>query len=290
MRLLLWLGAPALLLSGFPLFALEPGTTGQANAPSPESSALAETARAIGLGREEYIYSVHWGVIKVGRSTLGSPAVVERSSRTAYHLLSSARTLPFFDTFYKVRDRNEAWLDVATFQSLGFGKYLREGRFRRHEIVDFDHEAGRFTALVKKKDGTEITEQGSIKPGAYDVMSALYWIRTQDLVPGKEFSVDVNTRKDWPLKVRVLKREKVRTPAGEFDCLVVEPMLRDEGIFIQKGKSMRIWFTNDARKIPVQVKAEVFIGSVRAELEEIVYADPSRTAVGLRSDFTDTPE
>ncbi|MBI4667829.1 MAG: DUF3108 domain-containing protein [Elusimicrobia bacterium] len=67
-------------------------------------------------------------------------------------------------------------------------------------------------------------------------------------------------------------------PAGEFHCLVVEPSLRGEGIFIQKGKSMQIWLTDDSRKIPVLVKAEVFIGSVRAELEEIVYSDLSSSS------------
>ncbi|MBI4063947.1 MAG: DUF3108 domain-containing protein [Elusimicrobia bacterium] len=238
-------------------------------------TSLLEVARSVGLGREEYVYAVHWGVLKVGHATLGSPDIVRHQDREAYHLVSTARSLSFFDAFYKVRDRNEAWLDAATFRSLGFLKNLREGRYRRDEEIEYNHATGRFKATIKKKKGQIVHEEGSMKPWAYDVLSALYWVRAQNLNVGDEISIDVNTRKDWPMVVKVLKREKVRTPAGDFQCLKVEPMMRDEGIFVQKGKSMHIWLTDDARKIPVLLKAEVFIGSVKAELQEIVYNDLS---------------
>ena len=234
-------------------------------------NAFAGLERTIGLGQEKYRYSVRWGVIKVGESYLGSMEKVEIASTTAYLLSSSARTLPFFDSFYKVRDENMAWLDTKSFVSLGFSKHLREGRFRRDEDVFYDHRAGEFHAKVYKKNGVIIEEKGSMKPYAYDVLSALYLVRAQNLEVGKSFAIDINTGEDWPLRVKVARIEKVRVAAGEFQCFVVEPELAKEGIFIQKGKSMTIWLTNDARKIPVKVKAEVFIGSVKAELEEIVY-------------------
>lgn len=237
------------------------------------NQSLFEVARTIGLGRENYVYRVSWGLFQVGEATLGAINVVNVGGQDAYHIVSTAKTLPFFDAFYKVRDQNEAWLNTTNFVSHGFGKYLHEGRFYRNETVVFDHAAGIFKATVKKKDGRIVQEEGPMKIFAYDVLSALYWIRAQDLSIGKEFIIDVNTRQDWPMVVKVEGVEKVRVPAGEFECFVIEPSLRDEGIFIQKGKSMRVWLTNDPRKIPVKVAAEVFIGSVKAELEEIVYKE-----------------
>lgn len=236
-------------------------------------SVFAGLERTLGLGREEYRYIVEWGPLKVGKASLGSLETVEIASTTAYKIFSGARTLPFFDTFYKVRDRNEAWLDTKTFLSLGFAKRLREGRFRRNEEVFYDHEAGVFRAKVYKKNGTVINESGSMKPYAYDVLSALYWVRAQNLEPGRSFVIHVNTRRDWPLNVKIVRIERVKVPAGEFECFVLEPELADEGIFIQKGKAMTIWLTTDMRRLPVRVKAEVFIGSVEAELEEIVYKE-----------------
>ncbi|MBI4667830.1 MAG: DUF3108 domain-containing protein [Elusimicrobia bacterium] len=119
-----------------PLVALE-GLTTAASAPGHGAgdASFMDLARTIGLGREEYVYSVEWGFLKVGRAQLGSSEIVKYENKDAYHIVSYAKTLPFFDTFYKVRDKNEAWLETRKFFSLGFGKHLREGHFRRNETV-----------------------------------------------------------------------------------------------------------------------------------------------------------
>lgn len=267
----LYLAGRALLFALFALLdllAFSPSAFSQDN-----GSALMGMERTIGLGREEYRYVVSWGPMQVGKSSLGSLSKVNIASTTAYHLFTEARTMPFFDMFYKVRDKNDAWLDAGTFVSVGFSKNLREGKFRRHEELFYNHAKGEYKAKIFHKDGSVTQEGGLMKPYAYDVLSALYWVRAQNLKVGHTLSINVNTRKDWPLLVKVLRREKAKVPAGEFDCLVIEPKLADEGIFIQKGQSMTIWLTNDSRKIPVMLKAEVFIGSVKAELEEIVYKE-----------------
>ncbi|MCQ2411141.1 MAG: DUF3108 domain-containing protein, partial [Elusimicrobiaceae bacterium] len=70
------------------------------------------------------------------------------------------------------------------------------------------------------------------------------------------------------LVVKVTGRQTVKTAAGRFSCLVVEPQFRGEGIFVSKGKNLKVWLTDDAYKMPVKMKTEVFIGSVSAELLE----------------------
>ena len=82
------------------------------------ASELADVVRTLGLGKEEYVYSVEWGILKVGKATLGSPRIVTVSGKMAYHIVSTARTLPFLDALKRVRDRNEAWLDAKDFISL----------------------------------------------------------------------------------------------------------------------------------------------------------------------------
>jgi hypothetical protein len=72
------------------------------------------------------------------------------------------------------------------------------------------------------------------------------------------------------LVVRVLRREKVKTKAGRFSCLVVEPGMREEGIFIQKGRKLQLWLTDDDRKVPVLMQVEVFFGHVTARLAKML--------------------
>ena len=76
----------------------------------------------------------------------------------------------------------------------------------------------------------------------------------------------VNVNKQYPLKVVVHGKERVKTKAGTFDCIIVEPMISGESIFVVKGKSLKVWLTDDEYRLPVKMEVEVFIGSVKAEL------------------------
>jgi len=68
--------------------------------------------------------------------------------------------------------------------------------------------------------------------------------------------------------VLVHGREKVEVPAGSFSCLIIEPVLKGEGLFQQKGR-LRIWVTDDERKLPVLMKTEILIGTIDVKLKKI---------------------
>jgi hypothetical protein len=219
---------------------------------------------------EQLTYDVSWGMLAVGQSTLGVKEVVSFNGVPAYHVVSEAKSNAFCDTFYKVRDINESWMDARTLTSLGYSKKLREGHFFRDEWVLYDKPAGRFLSKKTDRDGNFAWSAGTIPVQVQDILSSLYYVRARDLAPGTEVVVDVNTKRTWPLVIRVLRRETVKTAAGTFPCLVVEPALREEGIFIQKGRKLRIWLTDDRRKIPVLMRVEVFFGHVTASLAKML--------------------
>ena len=75
------------------------------------------------------------------------------------------------------------------------------------------------------------------------------------------------SHKSQPIEVRVLGRQRVETPAGTFDCVAIEPILRAAGIFKNKGRLI-IWLTADDRRIPVMMKSKVTIGSISVVLIE----------------------
>ena len=65
----------------------------------------------------------------------------------------------------------------------------------------------------------------------------------------------------------MLGRERIRVPAGTFDCIVIEPMLKAGGIFKNKGRLV-IWITDDDRRIPVLMRSKLLIGSISVVLQE----------------------
>ncbi|NLO90448.1 MAG: DUF3108 domain-containing protein [Elusimicrobia bacterium] len=221
---------------------------------------------------ERLEFVVRWGLVSVGDAELHVRKIVKTSSGTVcYNMVSTAQSKPFFDAFYKVRDRNESWMDAAKLRSAGYSRNIREGGYRLQDWVVFDYDSNKFHASELERDSDEIkTKDGDIPGPVQDMLSCLYYTRTQPLEVGKEIVFDVNTTKNWPLAVKVLEKETVSVPAGEFECFVVEPLMRDKGLFVQKGRSMKVWLTADERRIPVMMKAEVAVGHITAKLERIV--------------------
>ena len=234
-------------------------------------SGSTETFKALPVFPEHLVFDVSWGVLGVGHATLRVEEVVQLNGKPAYELISEAVSNKFCDGFYKVRDLNKAWLDARTLTSLGYKKQLREGNFFRDEWVLYDYEKRVFNARKINKDGTFEVFTGTIPARVHDVLSSIYYLRSQPkLEPGTELVVDVNTRQNWPLVMRVVKRMRINTPAGSFKTVLIEPALRQEGIFIQKGKKLQVWVTDDERKMPVLMKVEVFFGHITARLSKVL--------------------
>ena len=219
---------------------------------------------------EKLKFDVSWGMLAVGQATLGVDKIVMFNGRPAYHIVSEARSNAFCDAFYKVRDINESWLDARTLTSLGYSKKLREGHFFRDEWVLYDRENRTYASRRTDKDGTFHVRVGTIPAQVQDTLSSVYYTRASALADGGQVIVDVNTPDNWPLVVKVIKRENVSVPLGKFAAVLVEPAMRREGLFIQKGKRLRLWLSDDADRRPLVMKVEVFFGHVTAVLREMI--------------------
>jgi len=219
---------------------------------------------------EKLTFSMSWGLLSVGEATLAVDKIVMFNGRPAYHLVSEARSNAFCDTFYVVRDLNESWLDARTLTSLGYSKKIREGHFFRDDWVLYDRDAGTFVNRRTAKDGSFSVRTGTIPANVQDILTSIYFVRAQPLPDGAEIKVPVNTPDNWPLIIKVMKRESVKVPRGRFASVIVEPAMAREGIFVQKGKRLRLWFSDDPQRRMLMMKAEVFFGNVTASLREML--------------------
>jgi hypothetical protein len=207
---------------------------------------------------EKLVFSVQYGLVTAGEATLEVRNLAAIGGRTSYRIVSDARTNDFFSKFFEVRDRYESYMDTTNLYSLRYEKHVREGKFKRDDIVDFDQVAHR--AVYKNRNVP-------IPPRTQDVLSAMYYVRTLPLEVGQSISLANHTDgKNYPLIIKVLRRERVKVDAGEFDCVVVEPILRGPGVFTQQGR-LSVWLTDDRRRLPVLMKSKVVIGSVAAVLK-----------------------
>ncbi len=217
---------------------------------------------------EELKYGVYYSFIKAGTAYIKNRGITTVNGRKAYLIQTTAFSASVIDAFFKVRDVNYSWIDAENFYSLGYSQSVREGSYKRDEWLTFDYENNRFYGEMQKKEAPRALS-GPLSQRVLDMLSSLYFVRAQKLEEGQDIIFDIiNREKQYPLVVKVLGKETVKTAAGKFDCIVVEPQFRGEGIFVSKGKSLKVWLTDDEYKMPVKMKTEVFIGSVSAELLE----------------------
>jgi hypothetical protein len=209
---------------------------------------------------EKLTFSVRYGLIRAGEATLEITGIEDVDGWPCYHVVSLAKSNSVFDKVYRVRDRVESWMDADFLYSRRFRKELREGSYRRDQTIEMDHEH----RLARYQDGRVF----EFAPGAHDVLSAFYYLRTQALEPDQEIWLESHAdRKNYPLRVKVHGKERVETPAGRFDCVAVEPMLRTPGLFKHEGK-LTIWLTDDHRRMPVLMKTKIPIGTITVTLTD----------------------
>jgi hypothetical protein len=210
---------------------------------------------------EWFQFSIQYGAIRAGDALMQVEAVENVAGRPCYRLVSKAESNSFFSLFFKVRDRVDSYMDVEELVSRRFSKNTLEGKHRDNFTIDFDHA----TCKARYSDGAEL----EFPACSQDILSAFYYVRTVDLEVGRSVQVPCHAdKKNYPLEVKVHKREKVKTPAGQFTCLVVEPVLKTTGLFRQKGK-LTIWLTDDEYKIPILMKSKILVGSVSAILTDM---------------------
>ena len=262
-KLASFLSLSFLLLFGLCAFFVQDSIKAEPTAGSPSDFVWRSETNNAYSSNEKLRFEVAWQFIVVGYASMDVRGIESINGRPAYHIFTEARSAPFFDVFYKVRNTNESWIDSQSLCSLKYEAVSDEKDNRKVETEIFDQINHTFLLVEKNKSGTA-------PAWVQDVLSSLYYIRTRDLSVGQEYVLDAQSGDtSWPLKVKVLKKEKIRVPAGSFECFVVEPSIREgAGIFQAKGKLL-VWLTADSRKTPVLMRSKIAVGSIEARLKSV---------------------
>lgn len=216
---------------------------------------------AFGVG-ERLVFDVNYGFVTAGEAVMWIPGLETVTNRSCFHVQFQVNSLPSFSWIYKVEDKYSTFIDVETIAPWRFEQHIREGNYSRDFIADFDQ-----IKLVAK------TTEGEYAIPAYvhDIMSAFYFARTMDFSNSRVGDIVVlnNFYKDktYELGVKFLGRQELEVVAGTFNTVVLEPMVKEGGLFKSEGRIV-IWLSDDDRKIPVRVNTKVVIGSIDTELRE----------------------
>jgi hypothetical protein len=221
-----------------------------------------------GVG-ERLTYSAKLGMISLGSGTLEVAGIdtVRGTKVFKFRFRLQGKTI-----VYSLDDVLESFVGTEDMISRRFVQdFVENGKpIKRHYEIFPD--SGYFRE--EGKPGTQPAPADALDDAAF-----FYFVRVTELQVGKKYTFDRYFRKEKnPVTIEVIKREKMELPDGrDVDCLVLHPVIDTKGMF-SKRSDTRIWLTDDARRLPVQIRSKFPFGTITLRMREMVL--PPTTAAG----------
>lgn len=224
------------------------------------------TERAFTTG-EWFKLRIHYGFVNAGYATLEVKETV-RNNKKVHYVVGKGYTVGMTKFFFKVDDDYQSVFDKETGKPYQFLRKIDEGGYTKHQEGFFNQENN--TVLVKDyKNKTEKTF--STTEEIQDIVSSFYYLRNHPkidkLAVNEAIVIDMffddETTK---FKLKYLGNETIKTKFGKINCKIFRPYVQAGRVF-KEEESMTVWISNDDNKIPVRVKADLAVGSLKADLD-----------------------
>jgi hypothetical protein len=210
---------------------------------------------------QTYIYGGEWRIFNAGVATLR----MEQAGQE-HRIVATADAAGTIALLYHVQDRLETFFDPSTFCAHNTSRHIEEG-FRRVETnISFNYQRGKAVLdhkNIKKNESKH--EEHDIPNCVTDMLSSVYYVASLPLLAGKTYNFPINDGgTTQTVLVHVEAREQVKTPAGTFNTIRVQPEAAS-GLLRDKGK-IWVWYSDDAARIPVQMRARMSWGTLTFSL------------------------
>lgn len=229
----------------------------------------------ISLGQEKAFKNGEWLSFKIKYGWFSaSKASLEINSekihgKAVHHIKGFGQSTGLLDVFFKVRDRYETYVDTNDVKPYKFIRDLSEGGYKKNKMILFDYDDKIATVHDYKHD---TIHKHRFKDNSQDMLSALYYLRNtvdnDKLKVGDEFTLNMFfDEQNFDFKTKFLGREMIETKFGKIKCLMFRPYVKSGRVF-KEQESLTIWISDDKNKIPVQIKADLAVGSLIAKLDQ----------------------
>jgi hypothetical protein len=219
---------------------------------------------------ERLDYQVKLGALSVGNGHMSVNGIERVRGRDTYHVVMAIEGGVRFVA--RVDNHFESWMDVETLASHRFVQDQDELRTKRVRRFEFFPDLGRWDMTAQGG----ATETGSLETRfPLDDISFVYYARALPLEVGRTYTLNQYFRADRnPVILRVVRRDRVTVPAGTFNTIVVQPVIKTRGIFGEGGEA-ELHFSDDSRRLLVQMRSRVpLVGSLSLHLRSSTAGRP----------------
>jgi hypothetical protein len=230
---------------GTPGRALQQGGPATAAEPGPEGGLF-----HVG---ERLQYEVRWGLWTLGTAELtvvgidtirGTP-----SAHIRFHILGS-------NYMYRMDNRMDSWVALSDTTSRRFTQDFKENKKERHAWYDILPDSGYYREKGADSLAAPIKKSLEDVKRPLDDVAFFYFVRTMQLEPGKRYDIPQYFRPDRnPVTLDVKSKDTLDVPAGKFPSVVVQPIIKGQGI-LKEASDARMWLSDDDRHLMVQLKSK----------------------------------
>ncbi len=224
---------------------------------------------------EKVTYTIQYGFITAGTGTLELKSDTF-NRREVWHSKLFARTTGMAEALFKVADIYESFMDPSTELPVKSIRNIREGRYRKYNVVLFDHITRADSSILT----SDLTGIHIAPPGIHDILSCFYYFRNHLLPVDTSLKKgEVTTIITWfcdelyPIRLKYLGKEEVKTKAGRIMCYKFNPVT-ETGRLFKTEEDVSFWFSADKNFLPVKIRFDIFVGAFTCELmsyEGLVY-------------------
>jgi Protein of unknown function (DUF3108). len=223
---------------------------------------------------QTFTYSVDWRLFTAGTTAVRFDSVGEEQRINA-----DADSVGAVALLYHVHDRIESSFDPKNNCTLSLTKHTEEGFRRVETTVHYDYD--RKKSVLDEKNlraNNQKHEENDIPGCVTDVISAVYYVASQPLTVGQKLLFPVNDGgKTAEVQVEVEGREQIKAPYGAFKTVRVSAQALSGP---QKGKGrIWMWYSDDDRRLPIQMRAKMFWGTLTFHLTQVSSQPPARAAL-----------
>jgi len=242
-----------------PLFidAVSPSRTHPAAAVEARSHRDADIPFTVG---EELVFHASFGKLPAGRAKMRVEGIDTVRGRPAYHLVFSVDGgIPFF----RVHDRYESWMDLETLSSLRFTQHIAEGRYHRETTYELYPERSEYQ---KNGETPQASVANPLDDGSFIYAARIDNIQVGDTIRTARYFVPEKN----PVVFIGARVDTITVGAGTFPTILIRPSINTNGLFSENGEA-EVWFSNDARRVPVQVRTKFARFSITLSLESMTF-------------------
>ncbi|MGG7036905.1 MAG: DUF3108 domain-containing protein [Flavobacterium sp.] len=216
---------------------------------------------------EWFRFRIHYGFVNAGFATLEVKEAIKEKKRV-YHAVGKGYTVGVSRFFFKVDDNYESYFDKATNKPYQFVRKIDEGGYTKDQIGYFNQATNKVLVKDFKNNKEHLF---SVTENVQDIVSSFYYLRNHPeidrLKTGESIVIDMFFDNEiYKFKLKFLGRENIKTKFGIAPAMIFVPIVQTGRVF-KEEEGLTVWISDDENKIPLRIKANLLVGSLKADLD-----------------------